>query len=427
MIEFYNTKLKNGLEVIGEKHPYGNAVSIGFAVRFGSRDESSENEFGIAHLIEHLVFKQTQKYDSFTIVDLLERKGGDINAFTSKEFTCFHSYGLKEDLKTAVDVLSQLCFYSTWSAEDFYSEKEVIEQEISMSTDTPEDYMYDHFTSLQFSGTSMAHPIFGSLGSLESIELSKTKEVQKKYYQPENMIVSVAGNFDWPELLNYLEEYCPDTSEQSVLDRKFDRVSCKSFLHFEPKQISQAHMILSFPVNAIRDGIHYPISIISNYLSGGMNSKLFQELREKRSLCYSVSASYGPNQQVGTFTVSAATSKDKLLSLFRSVWDILNEIKKHSISQKDLENIIEQIRCGLLLGEADIDARMHSMLFDKVFGREYRSIEMVVDKLKLVSAEDMRSYVDKFFQLDSPAVYFMGNFDEKEMKAVSASISELIS
>lgn len=423
MVSFYQKTLKNKLEVVGEKHPYGNAVALGFALRFGSRDEWSEKEHGMAHFIEHLVFKSTQKYNSFDLVNVLEEKGGDLNAFTCKEFTCMHFYGLKEDLEKAIDVISQICFFSNWTDADFVSEKEVIKQEILMSYDNPEDFMFDDFTQKYFSGSSLAHPIFGTLESLEKIQLSDVKSFMAEFYRPENTVVSIAGDFDWDKFVSLLESYTPENPTEAMKVRGYDPVAANSFIHFENKDIQQHQLIMAFPVNAIRDGIHYPVSILSNYLGSGMNSVFFQELREKKSLCYSVSASYGPNEQAGMFSVMSSTTEEKLAELLMEVRSILFDIQENSIPEKDLEKVKMQIRCGLLLGESDIDARMHSMIYDKIFGRNYRSIKELVEAISSLQARDMSEYLDKYFKPDQASYYIMGRNSESLMKQITSCLS----
>lgn len=417
MIQYKKTKLDNGIEIVGEIHPYGNAVSLGFGVRYGSRDEKNKDVHGLAHLIEHLVFKSTKKYNAFELVNSLEEKGGDINAFTCKEFTCFHSYGLKEDLPKAIDVLSQIVFYSNWKKSDFDLEKEVILQEIMMSHDNPEDYMFDDFTERFFGGSALSHPIFGNLDSVRNMSFKEAKDVFKKEYVPANVIISVAGNFDWDEFVKLISKASPNKSGDKS-KRSYSRIKPKSFVHFEEKQIQQAHVIIGFPVNAIRDGIHYPVSLISNYLSGGMNSRLFQDLREKKGLCYAVSSSYGPNQQAGSFSLSGSTSPEKVFEFTTESLKILNEIKLKALSKKDLEKTKQQIRCGLLLGESDIDSRMHSLMYDKMFGRKYRSVADLVDAIMKITTKDMKDYVNKFFSLEKSSFYFMGNVSDQEKKKI---------
>jgi predicted Zn-dependent peptidase len=423
MVSFYQTTLKNKIEVVGEKHPYGNAVALGFALRFGSRDEWSEKEHGMAHFIEHLVFKSTQKYNSFDLVNVLEEKGGDLNAFTCKEFTCMHFYGLKEDLEKAIDVISQICFFSNWTEADFDSEKEVIKQEILMSYDNPEDYMFDDFTNKYFAGSSLAHPIFGTLDSLEKIELEDVRAFMKEFYRPENTIVSIAGDFGWNRFVSLLESYTPENPAEPMKDRVFDPVHGNKFVHFETKDIQQHQLIMAFPVNAIRDGIHYPVSILSNYLGSGMNSVLFQELREKKALCYSVSASYGPNEQAGMFSVMSSTTEEKLPELLSEVRNILFDLQEKGLAESALEKVKMQIRCGLLLGESDVDARMHSMIYDKIFSREYRSIKDLVESISSLNTTDMQEYLSRFFKPNEASYYVMG----RNTSALESSILSCLS
>lgn len=424
-ISYHKAILNNSLRVVGECHPYGNAISLGLAIDFGSRDEGP-GEQGAAHLLEHLCFKATEKYTAFELVDAWESRGGDLNAFTAKEFTCFHAFGLKEDLALAMDLLQQIVFFNRWTAEDLAAEKSVIAQEILMSYDTPDDFMFDDFTQRFLMGSSMAHPIFGSLESVSQMQEANLRALQDHYYRPERAVLVVTGNFVWTEFLSLAERCFASLVSEPLKKREFADPQSRSFLHFEQRQSHHKHFLLGFNGHSLREGRHIEASVLSNYLSGGMNSLLFQKIREQQSLCYQISASYGPNEQVGIFSCYSSTQEDKLVALTREVYEVFLQIAAEGISAEAIAASAEQLRCSLLLGEDDIDSRMQSLVFDEIFARPYSSVQDWIEQLKMVNESTMTAYIQKYFRLSTASVYYFGQLSSSTRKSLQTAYQEFI-
>lgn len=425
-IQYKRIQLENGLKVVGEIHPYGNAVSLGFALSLGSRDEQDADLQGACHLLEHLCFKSTEKYNSFELVNKWESRGGDLNAFTAKEYTCFHAYGLKEDLEMGLDILTQIVFYNNWSEKDFKAEQSVVSQEILVSHDNPEDFLFDDFTSKYFEGGPMAHPIFGSIESVRDMDIDKLRAFQEMYYRPENCVLAVAGNFDWEELIKILPKFLPKSKSEFIDNRVYPPLRGNSFLHFEKRKSHHNHFLMSYPSHSLREGRFFESSILTNHLSGGMNSLLFQKIREDRALCYQISASYGPSQQAGMFSLYSSTQEDKLIALVEESLSLLKEIKENSLQQSEIDASAEQIRCGLLLGETDIDSRMNSLIYDEIFSREYLSVEQLIEGLQKVDSDSMREYLQKYFELERSSFYFFGSLNKSTQKSLESVCSRFM-
>ncbi|MEC9283969.1 MAG: pitrilysin family protein [Bdellovibrionota bacterium] len=425
-IQHKRIQLDNGLKVVGEIHPYGNAVSLGFALKIGSRDEQESELQGACHLLEHLCFKSTEKYNSFELVNKWESRGGDLNAFTAKEYTCFHAYGLKEDLEMGLDLLTQIVFYNNWSEKDLQAEQSVVSQEILVSHDNPEDFLFDDFTSKYFAGGPMAHPIFGSIESVRDMDIEKLRDFQALYYRPENCVLAVAGNFDWDELIRQLPQFLPKGESSFKDDRIYPPLRGNSFLHFEKRKSHHNHFLMSYPSHSLREGRFFESSILTNHLSGGMNSLLFQKIREDLALCYQISASYGPSQQAGMFSLYSSTQEDKMVPLVQECLNLLKEIKEKSLTQQEIDASAEQIRCGLLLGETDIDSRMNSLIYDEIFSREYLNVEALIEGLQKVDLNSMEEYLQNYFELERSSFYFFGDISKSTQKLLESVCSPFL-
>ncbi|MFK8138441.1 MAG: M16 family metallopeptidase [Bdellovibrionales bacterium] len=425
MKKYDRTVLKNGLTLVSELHPHTNAVSIGFGIRAGSIVES-EAECGSFHFLEHLVFKATKKYSSFELVNILEEKGGDLNAFTSKEYTCYHSFSLAEDLEKAVDVLSQIVFQPKFTKKDFELEKDVVIQEISMSKDTPDDYIIDRFYELLYPKKAVGRPIFGTEESVRALKLSDLKKLHKDYYFPENVVVTATGNFDLDKLIQLLEKLTPKT-KSGLKPKKLSKVKqkAKEFFVVEPRDLEQVHMLLSFPSSSVIDGINYPTAIINSYLGSGMNSVLFQKLREEQGLCYSVGSSFHPGFSTGNFVVSASCHPNQIDKLVASTMKEMRKIQKSSMSKKIVEKMQQQIRCTLLLGESEIESRMNAMLYDEIFRGIYRNTDKVVEGICSTEKKDIDAYLSKFLDTNAPSLLLLGKVSEKQEAKIRKNLKPI--
>lgn len=421
---FNKSKLSNGLTIITEKHLHTDAVVMGISVKVGSRDE--KEHIGVTHFLEHQVFKGTKKFSSFDIVHELECVGGDVNAYTGREYTCFHSTCLSEDMPLALEILFDLVSNANLKEDDFTQERQVILQELAMSKDNPEEFLIDDFFEKYYANTCLGLPILGTEQSLKKMTAAAVQEHYQKYYNLDNMILSVAGDVEHDELVELAEKLSLGARENSESLESFterDSVPSNQFIHFVDKEMEQALFMMAFPTTSITEGAFYEVPIINAYLGGGMNSRLFQELRENNPLVYNVSSSFSPFLQSGNYSIFAGTEPNCIEQALEITLNELRNLKGAGVPEEWIQWSQKQMRGNLLLTAPDLEGRMNSILFDELMGREYRSVEYIIDQIYNVTMESTQEYLDKHFKIAESSFYFMGKLD-KNLKKKLNSICE---
>ncbi len=284
--EYNKTVLSNGLTVISEKIESVRSVSVGVWIKTGSRYEEMQNN-GIAHFLEHMVFKGTKKRSALKIAQSLESLGGSLNAFTGKEVTCYYAQSLDNHLKQAIDVLSDMLCNSLFQPKEIEKEKMVVIEEIKSVKDTPEDYIFDLFQEKLFPNCPLGSPILGTEVTVSGFNKDMLTSYLNKFYSTKNIIISAAGNVEHDKLVKLVEQYftLPQT-ENNLSTAKVNNAAMDSFeIH---QQINQAHLCMGNAGISFTSKMRYPLLILNTYLGGGMSSRLFQNLREKNGLAYSV-------------------------------------------------------------------------------------------------------------------------------------------
>lgn len=405
-IKFKKSELSNGIRVVSELHPGSRAVSISIWVLTGTRDEVPEVA-GISHLLEHLVFKGTKTRSAYQIAKSLEALGGDLNAYTTREYTCYHALVLKDHWEKALDVLTDLVSNMQLNRKEFSLEKGVILQEIAMSEDSHEELIYDVFYE-QVYGT---HPLGRSiLGTPKSIALMKQNQVMdyyKKTYSGKNIIISAAGCVDHDELMAGIEQRLGVKKKLALKNtRKVPRWLKRR--HVVEKQAEQVHMLLGFPTASFQDKRRFEAVITNTLLGGGMTSKLYQSVREKKGLVYTIHSSLNTHIDSGMMTIYAGTE----IKNARKVGDLISrefdKIRKQGVSKHDVEMFKTQVIGSILLGSDDIENRMTSLAVNEmVFGR-YRAVESVIEEIKAVTVDSVNHYFSEELKLDKASGVLLG-------------------
>lgn len=413
---FNKTKLANGCTIITEHYSHMHAVALGFAVRAGSSNEKSM-QLGITHFLEHLVFKGTKKYNAFDLVNLIESKGGDINAFTSREMTCFHTMSLRQDIGICVDVLMELVSKAKLSKEEIVKERDVILQEIAMTTDSPEEYIYDLFFENIYEKTKLGKSILGSKESLFGISQKDVKDFYKATYGPKNLVICAVGNIDHKDLVRRVKSYRLMDCKKLVVRKK--RIYPKNRLQFTGRDSEQCHILLSLPAHSLNEGRFYEATVINAYLGGGMTSKLYQKLREKQGLCYSVYSGYYPFENSGCFAIYIGLDPQNSLKAIRSIKKEVELLRKKKISRALVSRIKEQIKASLLLNYDDIDSRMNQLIVDEFAHRKFCSIEEHLEKLDMVNPDSIWNYANTYFTENSFGISMLGEISQKIQEKIS--------
>ncbi|XGC82150.1 M16 family metallopeptidase [Bdellovibrio bacteriovorus] len=404
--QFNKTELSNGIRVVSELHPASRAVSLSIWVLTGTRDETPEVA-GISHLLEHLVFKGTKTRSAYQIAKSLEALGGDLNAYTTREYTVYTAMVLKDHWEKALDVLADLVSNMHLTQKEFALEKSVILQEIAMSEDSHEEIVYDIFYDQVYG----KHPIGRSiLGTPESIAVMKQNQVMDYYkqnYTGKNIIISAAGCLDHDELMKGIDKRLAHKKKSNLKSkRKVPRWLERR--HVVEKQAEQVHMLMGFETASFKDKYRFEAVITNTLLGGGMTSKLYQSVREKRGLVYTIGSSLNTHIDSGMMTIYAGTEAKNA----RKVGDLISKefkkIRKQGVSKHDVEMFKTQVIGSILLGSDDLDNRMTSLAVNEmVFGR-FRSVESVIDEIKKVSVDSVNHYIRHEINLDKTSGVLLG-------------------
>lgn len=410
--------LDNGIKVVTDNIPHLKSVSMGVWIGNGSRYEKKE-ENGISHFIEHMLFKGTEKRSAKRIACEIDSVGGMINAFTAREYTCYYTKTLDTHAPIAMDVLSDMIFHSVLRQEDMDLERSVIYEEIGMYEDSPEDLVYDLASEAVWGDTPLGRTVLGTKESLECVTPQSMREYIKTHYTAKNIIISVAGNiyegfFD--ELNRYfgkelLLDIVPNMEKGIYLPRNVVKT----------KDIEQVQLVASFKGIDVYDEAVIPLLIFNNVFGSGMSSRLFQNIREKNGLVYSIGAGHGSYIDCGTFDISAAMGADKVDKVCSLITKEINKIKKEKLSFSEVASSKEQLKGSYILSAESTNARMQGAGRSVLLGKPLYTQEEMLSKIDAVTTQDVADVIDRLFQSNAVAISAVG-----PIKSVDGLFCELI-
>ena len=391
---------------MSEFHPESRAVAIGVWVDVGTRDEPA-NQIGISHLLEHMVFKGTKSRSSYQLARSLEALGGELNAFTSRENTCFHALVLKDHWGQALDVLTDLTSNMKFSKKDFNLEKGVIIQEIAMAEESPEEFVFDNFFEHCFGKHPLGRSILGSMNTITHMKMGEVYSHYKEAYQGSNIIVSAAGNIDHEELTKKTIELLGQKKKRKPTKRDAKpRWTADRWI--KEKETEQVHFLVGLPFQSFQSSDRFAGVILNTVLGGGMTSRLYQSIRERKGLAYSIYSMMNSFVDAGVMNIYAGIEPDKVEQLSEIVAHELRKLRKQGLKKSEVENYKTQVVGSLLLGADDADNRMNSIAINEyVFGK-YRSPEDVVKQVEAVTADDLHEFIDKWIRPEKMAGVLMG-------------------
>ncbi|NBI27412.1 M16 family metallopeptidase [Chengkuizengella marina] len=386
--------LKNGLRVITEKIPACRSVSFGIWVKTGSRNEGFENN-GISHFIEHMLFKGTDQYSAAEIADTFDSIGGNVNAFTSKEYTCYYTKVLDEHLDIALEVLSSMFLNSTMDPNDLIKEKNVIYEEISMYDDTPDELVHDLVTTAAYKNHPLAYPILGTNSILENLHSEDLIQYMKSHYHINNTVISVAGNID-DLILEKIEKYFGEFSGQGQsLSPTPPSFEADQLFHY--KDTEQNHICLTLPGCSLKDHQLFTMTLLNNYIGGGMSSRLFQEIRENRGLAYSVYSYHSAFEDSGLFTIYMGSAPKQTNSVLDVTMKTLESILLKGMSTEQLKKSKEQLKGSLILSLESTSSRMNRLGKNELMMGKHLSLDEIINKIESVTTDDVNSLLSKMF------------------------------
>ncbi len=415
MSEFRRTTLDNEITIVSEDQPSSRAVSVGIWIETGSRDEKP-SQYGLSHFIEHMVFKGTKHRDSYAIVRDLEQVGAEINAFTTKEHTCYHTLGLYEDLDLSLDVLTDLVCHAQFPLSELEVEKGVVLQEIGASEDSPEEFIYDLFLEKFYGKSSLGHQILGNAETVKAFTKKDLVSYYKSRYVGSRIVVAASGRLNHDELVKKIKK----KMGRLTAGRKgpaYKKVRTEYFREVHPRESDQTHILLGLPATSFKDKQRFEAFILNGLLGGGMTSKLYQRVREDEGLAYSVYSSLSTFTDVGLINIYAHTSSDQASNVLSIIRDELKRIKKEGMTEADLSLFKNQVRASILLGADDVENRMNSIGVNEIVFRDYRSVERVVKDIESVTLKRMKDYINKYLILDDVSILVLGPHGSKKERA----------
>lgn len=422
---FAKTVLDNGIRVVSYEMPGNRSVSLGIWVENGSRHESAA-ENGISHFIEHLLFKGTERRSAAQIAEEMDAVGGIINAFTSKENTCYYAKVLDENLSLAIDLLSDIFLHSSFDAEEIERERSVILQEILQAEDTPDDYVHDLFNLDFFQDHPIGRPICGRQETVSGFRRQDIVQFFNARYRPEKVIVSAAGNIRHAAIVEEMAARLGSIGEvtlKSPSESAADTVpETASGVYPHPKPLEQVHLCLGMA------GIHqthpkrYVGYVLNTLLGGGMSSRLFQEIREKRGKAYSVYSFSSSYKDVGYLGVYAGTSLESTEEVVELITQELKKFAAGEISEAELQRTQGQLVGSTMLGLESTDSWMSHIARNEIYFGESITTDEICRRIRAVSREDVVELASELFRSDGRTLTLLGDFaDNFQIKNLSTS------
>ena len=390
-------KLKNGLRVVTEYIDHVNSISVGVMVQNGSRNEDLSVN-GISHFIEHMFFKGTEKRNSKEIVQEIENVGGQINAYTSKEATCYYIKALNTHLDLSVDILADMLINSKFDDEEISKEQGVVIEEINMSEDMPEDVLDNNQSKAIFGENSLSYPILGTIENIKSFNSSKIKKFVKSHYAPHNSVVSVCGKFDEKELMKMLEDKFGEWEGDKDYIPTYETPILLNNTQYTNKQIEQLHINLAFNGLPYAHEKAYSLVLLNNIFGGGASSILFQKVREELGLCYTIYSYSHPYLGVGINNIYTGVSKQSAEKALDVINKELKKFAKEGISNELLQINKEKIKANYILGLESTSSRMFSNAKNMLLQNKIKTQEEVINKINNINNDDINYVLDTCFK-----------------------------
>jgi predicted Zn-dependent peptidase len=405
---FTRVVLENGVRIVYEKIPYVRSITIGVWIGTGSRNENKINN-GISHFIEHMVFKGTEKRTAKEIAESIDNIGGQLNAFTGKECTCYYTKTLDTHFDLALEVLSDMLFNSKFDQKDIDIERKVILEEIGMYEDSPEELVHDILSEVVWNGNSLGYPILGTQDCLKQVNRDTIKEYIDVNYLPSNSVISIAGNFNEEELISAVTKYFGGWKNKNINKSEYQKVDFISDIKTKEKDIEQVHICAGFEgIEQGNDNL-YTLLAINNIFGGGMSSRLFQKIREEKGFVYSIYSYPSSYRDAGLFTIYAGMNPEHLSKVSKLIIEEINELKKHGIKSDELQKSKEQLKGNYILGLESTSSRMNSMGKSELMMEKIYTPEEILQKIDKVNMDSVKEVINQVFNIEKLSFTAVGN------------------
>lgn len=402
--------LDNGMRIVMEKIDYVRSASIGIWVNVGSNNENEETN-GLSHFIEHMLFKGTKNRKANEIAEDIDNLGGQLNAFTSKECTCFYVKVLDENIKDALDILSDMFFNSLFLQEEIEKEISVVIEEIKMYEDSPEDIVHDKLSEIIFDGSPMAYNILGTENNLKTFNNEKVINYMEENYSPSNTVIAIAGSFDEQELINLIEEKFKNWENKEV-NHIHKEVDYQRQVVGINKDLEQLHVCIGNKTFGRHDKNYHSLLVLNNLFGGTMSSRIFQEVREKKGLVYSIYSFVSNYKNTGIFNIYAGMSYEQIEDAFRTILEEMINIKNGNLTEEEFTRAKQQIKGNYILGLESTSSRMSAIGRRELLYNEILYPEEVIEGINKVKIEDVLEVAKDLFNIDNLSITFTGNLNK---------------
>ncbi len=413
------TILDNGVRILTKSMPHVHSVSMGVWVNVGARDETS-TENGLSHFIEHMIFKGTKKRTAFQIAKEFDVIGGQTNAFTTMENTCYYAKIMETHLETMVDILFDIFLNSKFDVDEVEKERPVILQEIGMVEDSPEEYIHILSGKAYWGDNPLGRSILGTRENIIGFNSEGIKKFFHRFYQPNRIVISAAGNLEHKRFIDIV-----GSAFESIRpgDGFPDRItpSGRSTINLHAKKLEQAHVCIGTKGLSIIDSRRYVFSLFNTILGGNMSSRLFQEIRERRGLAYSVFSFISSFADTGMFGVYVGVDPKKVIMSTELILNEMRKLKETRIDSTELHDAKEYTKGNLLLASESVDSQMIRLAQNEIHLKHYIPLQEIIDKIESVTEDEILDLAKSLFQKDQLALTMLGPVDdEKSFKNILA-------
>ena len=402
--------LDNGLTILTEQMDHIRSVSMGVWLKAGSRNEEAERN-GISHFVEHMVFKGTTRRSAEDIAREVDSIGGNIDAFTGKEAVCFNMMVLDEHLPIAVDVLSDMVLHPVFDEAEIGRERGVIAEEIKMDEDNPDSLVHEIFTQNFFKNHALGRPILGTKETVRKFDQAKTFEYYRNKFVPQNIVISAAGHVEHTALVELLSrEFEPLPRGTDGLTDTPPKTNSRIVLR-NKKALEQVQICIGVPSYRINHERRFVAYVLNTLLGGGMSSRLFQNVREKQGLVYSIFSELNPYKDTGCLAVYAGTSLQSAPKVVQSVMREFREIKAGQLPEEEIKRAKDQLKGSLMLSLESSMARMSNLARQEMYHDRFMGMDEIIERVQVVTLEEVVETANEMFEQEAIAVTVLGNLN----------------
>src|SRR6266853_2819437 len=404
------TVLPNGVRVVTERMPHVRSVSVGVWIGTGSREESPEQS-GISHFIEHMVFKGSKNRSAEQIARSVDSIGGGLDAFTSKELVSYNVKVLDEHLPEAFDIVSDLVRNPRFDPADIDKEKGVIIEELKMEVDSPEYLIHEIFSSNFWKGHSLGRPILGTRQTIRSFDRDRIERYYKHYYTPKNILITAAGNLSHQKLVRLAAEHFGDLKARPLPKDDTKPTPHAPLVFREKSSLEQVHLYLGVPSVSMPHKERFACYILNGILGGGMSSRLFQNIREKQALAYTVYSELTMYHDAGCMMVYAGTSPKSAGKVIDSIVHEMREITDHLVTPEELRRAKDHLKGSFVLGLESTSSRMGNLARQELYFKRFFTLDEMLERIERVTGEEVQELAQQFFDPKRMAIAMLGRLE----------------